>query len=248
MIDSTTTICPVTATALSADVGNSAPLQTLTVTLTNSSVVSEWTSTITAPVSTTILSADSPGTLSYVTISAASSSSSQPSQPGNTLASPEDATKTETSSVIKSTSFVYATVTLPANASSTAFGPSSFANSVSFSGTLSAYHADHFLDCHDHDHFCSVELLYQCHRCAHWHRKQHFQLLGQWHIGNCKSSTSLETVQRFGDTDQHLLANCASCCHVRIDRALHRRRRRTRFDLALLGCWGSRCSRCFLDD
>lgn len=124
VIDSTTTICPVTATAIMSTSGvpnpsNSGPLQTVTITFTNSSTA--WASTETAPAQA-----------SSVTLSGLSSSGAPTSskQPGATLASPEEASKTETTSAPKSTSFVYATITLPATASSSTSGPSSSANST----------------------------------------------------------------------------------------------------------------------
>ncbi|KAL9528329.1 hypothetical protein SMMN14_08085 [Sphaerulina musiva] len=129
VIDSTTTICPVTATAIMSTSGvpnpsNSGPLQTVTITFTNSSTA--WASTETAPAQASSVA------LSGWSSSGAPSSSKQP---GATLASPEEASKTETASAAKSTSFVYATITLPATASSSTSGPSSSASGPSSSAS-----------------------------------------------------------------------------------------------------------------
>lgn len=216
VIDSTTTICPVTATAIMSTSGvpnpsNSGPLQTVTITFTNSSTA--WASTETAPAQA-----------SSVALGGWSSSGAPFSskQPGATLASPEEASKTETASAAKSTSFVYATITLPATASSStsgpsssasgpsssASGPSSSANSVSLLTSLTPMPriSDTFLDCSDH--YSSFDLLDQRGRSSRWHwrRKRHFQLLGQWHPGNCKYSTrSRSCLNEFGSPRLALL-------------------------------------------
>ncbi|GIZ38201.1 hypothetical protein CKM354_000162400 [Cercospora kikuchii] len=122
VIDKTTTICPVTAS-----LGSSTEATTL------SSSGSTVTVTKTAAVSSTAVS-------STAASSTAAPSTAPPKVPvplHTTLGSPETTSAVATTTVVKYTSFVFSTVTAPANFSSTVSGSTISANSTIAHTTVS---------------------------------------------------------------------------------------------------------------